>query len=152
MVKPVGNNAQMVNHQNFAKKTHPCAKKNLVPRAVLMKSGLISVNTARQVTMLKPGKFVLWRMRIEQYIQMIDYALWEVIENGATLLKTVVVEGVEKVMPITSTEDKAQRRLEDAKLLLEAVEKRFEIKKDVNQMLLRSLSSEVVHSCGGLEE
>ncbi|GJW55150.1 putative ribonuclease H-like domain-containing protein [Tanacetum coccineum] len=79
---------------------------------------------------------------------MIDYALWEVIENGATLQKTQVVEGVEKVMSITSTEDKAQRRLEvkarstlmmgipnehqlkfnsikDAKLLLEAIEKRF---------------------------
>ncbi|GJT37166.1 hypothetical protein Tco_0937031 [Tanacetum coccineum] len=49
MVKPVWNNAQRVNHQNFSKKTHPCAKKNLVPRAVLMKSGLVSVNTARQV-------------------------------------------------------------------------------------------------------
>ncbi|GJW75811.1 putative ribonuclease H-like domain-containing protein [Tanacetum coccineum] len=49
MVKPVWNNSQRVNHQNFAKKTHPCAKKNLVPRAVLMKSGLVSVNTARQV-------------------------------------------------------------------------------------------------------
>ncbi|GJW83333.1 putative ribonuclease H-like domain-containing protein [Tanacetum coccineum] len=48
MVKPVWNNAQRVNHQNFAKKTHPCAKKNMVPRAVLMKSGLVSVNTARQ--------------------------------------------------------------------------------------------------------
>ncbi|GJT29908.1 hypothetical protein Tco_0910183 [Tanacetum coccineum] len=47
--KPVWNNAQRVNHQNFAKKTHPCAKKNMVPRAVLMKSGLVSVNTARQV-------------------------------------------------------------------------------------------------------
>ncbi|GJX85772.1 hypothetical protein Tco_0336546 [Tanacetum coccineum] len=98
--------------------------------------------------MLKPGEFKLWRIRIEQYIQMIDYALWEVIKNGATLPKTAVVEGVEKVMPITSAEDKAQRRLEvkarstlmmgipnehqlkfnsikDAKLLLEAVEKRF---------------------------
>ncbi|GJZ77645.1 putative ribonuclease H-like domain-containing protein [Tanacetum coccineum] len=40
MVKPVWNNAQRVNHQNFAKKTHPCAKKNMVPRAV-------AVNTAR---------------------------------------------------------------------------------------------------------
>ncbi|GJR76373.1 hypothetical protein Tco_0088738 [Tanacetum coccineum] len=79
---------------------------------------------------------------------MIDYALWEVIENGATLPKTLVVEGVTTVMPITSTEDKAWRRLEvkdrstlmmgipnehqlkfnsikDAKLLLEAIEKRF---------------------------
>ncbi|GKC37476.1 hypothetical protein Tco_1049860, partial [Tanacetum coccineum] len=49
MVKPVWNNSQRVNHQNFAKKTHPYAKRNLVPRAVLMKSGLVSVNTARQV-------------------------------------------------------------------------------------------------------
>ncbi|GJT39694.1 hypothetical protein Tco_0939559 [Tanacetum coccineum] len=80
---------------------------------------------ASNVPMLKPGEFELWRMRIEQYIQMIDYALWKVIDNGATLPKTTVVEGVEKVTPITSAEDKAQRRLEDAKLLLEAVEKRF---------------------------
>ncbi|GJU39529.1 ribonuclease H-like domain-containing protein [Tanacetum coccineum] len=48
MVKPVWNNAQRVNHQNFARKTHPCAKKNIVPRVVLMKSGLVSINTARQ--------------------------------------------------------------------------------------------------------
>ncbi|GJU97563.1 ribonuclease H-like domain-containing protein [Tanacetum coccineum] len=44
----------MVNHQNFAKKTHPCAKKNLVSRALLMKSGLVSVNTARQVNIAYP--------------------------------------------------------------------------------------------------
>ncbi|GJR41130.1 hypothetical protein Tco_1216814 [Tanacetum coccineum] len=119
---------------------------------------------------------------------MIDYALWEVIENGATLPKTQVVEGVTTLLPITSAEDKAQRRLEvkdrstlmmgilnehqlkfnskkDAKLLLEAVEKRFEMldqtfnrlqklmsqlelldeklsQEDVNQKLLRSLSPE----------
>ncbi|GJY27590.1 hypothetical protein Tco_0403357 [Tanacetum coccineum] len=102
---------------------------------------------ASKVPMLKPGEFELWRMRIEQYIQMIDYALWEVIENGATLPKTQVVEGVTTLLPI-HREDKAQRRLEvkarstlmmgipnehqlkfnsikDAKLLLEAIEKRF---------------------------
>ncbi|GKF50317.1 hypothetical protein Tco_0146784 [Tanacetum coccineum] len=49
MVKPVWNNAQRVNHQNFAKKTHPYAKKNMVLRAVLMKFGLVLVNIARQV-------------------------------------------------------------------------------------------------------
>ncbi|GKE41832.1 hypothetical protein Tco_1469116, partial [Tanacetum coccineum] len=65
-----------------------------------------------KVPMLKPSEFELWRMRIEKYIQMIDYALWEVIENGATLPKTAVVEGVEKVMHITPPEDKSQRRLE----------------------------------------
>ncbi|GJZ96868.1 hypothetical protein Tco_0669202 [Tanacetum coccineum] len=62
---------------------------------------------ASKVPMLKPGEFELWRIGIEQYIQMIDYALWEVIKNGATLPKTAVVKGVEKVMLITSAEDKA---------------------------------------------
>nr|GEY85077.1 hypothetical protein [Tanacetum cinerariifolium] len=69
-------------------------------------------------------------------------------ENGATLPKTQVVDGVITVMPITTPEEKTQRRLEvkarstlmigipnenqlkfkstkDAKQLLEAVEKRF---------------------------
>ncbi|GKD77188.1 ribonuclease H-like domain-containing protein [Tanacetum coccineum] len=122
---------------------------------------------ASKVLMLKPGKFELWRMRIEQYIQMIDYALWKVIENSATLLKISVVKDVEKVMPITSAKDKAQRRLEvkarstlmvgipnehqlkfnsikDAKLLLEVLELLDEklSLEDVNQKLLRSLSPE----------
>nr|GEU78075.1 hypothetical protein [Tanacetum cinerariifolium] len=69
-------------------------------------------------------------------------------ENGATLPKIQAVEGVKTLMPITSIEDKVQRRLEvkarstlmmgipnehqlkfnyikDAKKLLEAIEKRF---------------------------
>ncbi|GJX04028.1 retrovirus-related pol polyprotein from transposon TNT 1-94 [Tanacetum coccineum] len=65
---------------------------------------------ASKVPMLKPSEFELWRMRIEQYIQMIDYALWEVIENGYTAPKSTVVEGVEKFNSI-----------KDAKLLLEAI-------------------------------
>ncbi|GJW94329.1 ribonuclease H-like domain-containing protein [Tanacetum coccineum] len=79
---------------------------------------------------------------------MIDYALWEVIENGATLPKTKIIEGVMTEMPITTAEEKAQRRLKvkarstlmmdipnehqlkfnsikDTKKLLKAVEKRF---------------------------
>ncbi|GJS93705.1 hypothetical protein Tco_0800673 [Tanacetum coccineum] len=103
---------------------------------------------ASKVPMLKPGEYELWRMRMEQYIQMVDYALWEVIENGNTAPKTTLVEGVEKVIPLTTAEEKAQRRLElkarstllmgipnehqlkfnsikDAKSLLQAVEKRF---------------------------
>ncbi|GJW29001.1 hypothetical protein Tco_0045876 [Tanacetum coccineum] len=65
---------------------------------------------ASKVPMLKPGEFELWRMRIEQYIQMIDYALWEVIENGNTASKTTVIKGVEKVIPPTTAELKAQKR------------------------------------------
>ncbi|GJY22166.1 hypothetical protein Tco_0394732 [Tanacetum coccineum] len=51
-------------------------------------------------------------MRIEQYIQMIDYGLWEFIENGNTFLRTQTVDGVVTQVAITTAEDKAQRRLE----------------------------------------
>ncbi|GJR17666.1 hypothetical protein Tco_0966193 [Tanacetum coccineum] len=79
---------------------------------------------------------------------MIDYSLWEVIENGNSALKTKLVEGVETIIAPTTAEEKAQRKLElkarstllmgipnehqlkfnsikDAKSLLQAVEKRF---------------------------
>ncbi|GKC13276.1 hypothetical protein Tco_1010058 [Tanacetum coccineum] len=104
---------------------------------------------ASKVLMLKPSEYEIWRMWIEQYIQMIDYALWKVIKNDATLPKTTTVEGVMTVMSITTAEEKAQRRLDvksrstlmmgipnehqlkfnsikDVKKLLEAVEKRFD--------------------------
>ncbi|GJR00144.1 putative ribonuclease H-like domain-containing protein [Tanacetum coccineum] len=101
------------------------------------------------------------KMRIEQYIQMIDYALWEVIENGATLPKTKIMEK-EKMTPITSVEDKAHRRLEQHENFttssLEMLDQTFDrlqklvsqlellgeklSQEDVNQKLLRSLSPE----------
>ncbi|GJU32000.1 hypothetical protein Tco_1175589 [Tanacetum coccineum] len=67
---------------------------------------------ASKVPMLKPGKYELWRMRMEQYIQMIDYSLWEVIENGNAPPITKVVEGVETTIAPTTAKEKAQRRLE----------------------------------------
>nr|GEW32043.1 ribonuclease H-like domain-containing protein [Tanacetum cinerariifolium] len=66
---------------------------------------------ASKVPMLKPGEFEIWRMIIEQYIQMVDYALWEVIENGATLLKTQVVNGVITMPPITTAEERHKEDL-----------------------------------------
>ncbi|GJW34567.1 hypothetical protein Tco_0054599 [Tanacetum coccineum] len=87
-------------------------------------------------------------MRMEEYIQMIDYSLWEVMENGNAPPITKVIEGVETIIAPTTIEEKAQRRLElksrstllmgipnkhqlkfnsikDAKSLMQAVEKRF---------------------------
>nr|GEV14167.1 hypothetical protein [Tanacetum cinerariifolium] len=113
-----------------------------------MDQDAVHMMAASKMPMLKPGEFEIWRMRIKHYIQMMDYALWDVIENGHTLPKTQVIECIETVMPITSVEDKAQRRLEvkarstlmmgipnehklkfnsikDAKQLMEAIKKRF---------------------------
>nr|GEY37164.1 hypothetical protein [Tanacetum cinerariifolium] len=103
---------------------------------------------ASKVPMLKPGEYKLWRMRMEQYIQMVNYSLWDVIENGNAPPITKVVKGVETTIAPATAEEKAQRRLElkarstllmgilnehklkfnfikDAKSLLQAIEKRF---------------------------
>ncbi|GJX77818.1 ribonuclease H-like domain-containing protein [Tanacetum coccineum] len=52
------NNYTRVNYNYSAKKTHPSAHKNMIPRAVLMKTGLKAVNTARPVTIAHPKTIV----------------------------------------------------------------------------------------------
>nr|GEX60009.1 hypothetical protein [Tanacetum cinerariifolium] len=67
---------------------------------------------ASKVPMLKPSEYELWRMRMEQYIQMVDYSLWEVIENDNKPLVTTVVEGViEKKFGGNAATKKTQRNL-----------------------------------------
>ncbi|GJY93962.1 hypothetical protein Tco_0509744 [Tanacetum coccineum] len=48
--KPVWNNARRVNHQNSQRMSHPHPKRNFVPKSVLMKSSLKTLNTARQAS------------------------------------------------------------------------------------------------------
>nr|GEV91279.1 hypothetical protein [Tanacetum cinerariifolium] len=88
-------------------------------------------------------------MRIEHYFLMTNYALWEVIVNGDTSPKRIV-DGVEQTYTPTTAEEKLVRKNElkargtllvallnkhqlkfnsykDSKLLMEAIEKRFEV-------------------------
>ncbi|GKA52145.1 hypothetical protein Tco_0745341 [Tanacetum coccineum] len=48
------NNYSRVNYHYSAKKAHPSAHKNIVPRAVLMKTGLRPLNTTRHVNTAHP--------------------------------------------------------------------------------------------------
>ncbi|GKA82666.1 putative ribonuclease H-like domain-containing protein [Tanacetum coccineum] len=73
------------------------------------------VMAAAKLPILNPQEFDLWKIRIEQYFLMTDYALWEVILNGDSAPPTRVVDGVEQ--PFNSHKD--------AKSLMEAIEKRF---------------------------
>ncbi|GJU58414.1 ribonuclease H-like domain-containing protein [Tanacetum coccineum] len=38
--------------------------------------------TTAKLPILKQGEYDMWRLRIEHYFQVQDYALWDVIENG----------------------------------------------------------------------
>nr|GEW88269.1 hypothetical protein [Tanacetum cinerariifolium] len=77
-----------------------------------MDQDVIQMMTASKVPRLKLGEYELWRMRMEQYIHMVDYSLWEVIENGNKPPVTIVVKGVEIIIAPSTAKQKAQKRLE----------------------------------------
>ncbi|GJY94544.1 hypothetical protein Tco_0510905 [Tanacetum coccineum] len=89
---------------------------------------------ASKVSMLKPSEYELWRMRMEHYIYMIDYSLWEVIENdgfkvadgyanneGKEILekhwKEVFVNGTETIGFDKSKNDQAEEGLTNFALM-----------------------------------
>ncbi|GKC03263.1 ribonuclease H-like domain-containing protein, partial [Tanacetum coccineum] len=39
-------------------------------------------NVVAKLPLLKQGDYEMWKLRIEQYFQVQDYALWDIIENG----------------------------------------------------------------------
>ncbi|GKA72881.1 putative ribonuclease H-like domain-containing protein [Tanacetum coccineum] len=49
-------------------------------------------------------------MRMEQYLQCIDYTLWEIVENGNAPIVTKNIDGKEIVIPPISVEEKVQRK------------------------------------------
>ncbi|GJW47325.1 putative ribonuclease H-like domain-containing protein [Tanacetum coccineum] len=99
---------------------------------------------------------------------MVDYSLWEVIENGNAPLITKLFEGVETVIAPSTTDEKAQRRLElkarstllmgipnehqlmvnsikDAKSSLQAVEKCSEVLDQTFDRLQKLISQLEIH-------
>ncbi|GKC74078.1 retrovirus-related pol polyprotein from transposon TNT 1-94 [Tanacetum coccineum] len=99
---------------------------------------------------------------------MIDYSLWEVIENGNAPPITKVIKGVETTIAPTTTDEKAQRRLElkarstllmgipnehqlmvnsikDAKSSLQAVEKCSEVLDQTFDRLQKLISQLEIH-------
>ncbi|GJY34679.1 hypothetical protein Tco_0419148 [Tanacetum coccineum] len=112
-----------------------------------MEAGTTTTNLTARLPILNPADYDLWLMRIEQYFLMTDYSLWEVIKNGNKVLKRTVGT-VEQEYEPTTAEEKQDRRNEmkaratllmalpnkdqlkfhsyqDAKLLMEAIEKRY---------------------------
>ncbi|GKF06969.1 hypothetical protein Tco_0041193, partial [Tanacetum coccineum] len=77
-----------------------------------MESVSAQVVAAVKLPVLNPGEFELWKMRIEQYFLMTDYALWEVILNGDSPLPTRTVDGVETSVPPSTLEQKLARKNE----------------------------------------
>ncbi|GJV07637.1 retrovirus-related pol polyprotein from transposon TNT 1-94 [Tanacetum coccineum] len=85
------------------------------------------ITTTIKLATLKQGEYDMWRLRIEQYFQVQDYALWDVIENGNSFKPaaktTTNVDGTSTTLipgPITTKE-----KYKDAKTLFAAIQTRF---------------------------
>nr|GEY17111.1 hypothetical protein [Tanacetum cinerariifolium] len=110
-----------------------------------MEAGATTTMTAK-LPILNPGEYDLRLMRIEQYFLMTDYSLWKVIKIVNKVIKRTVGTSEETYEP-TSAEENLDRRnkmksrgtllmtlpnkdqlkfhsYQDAKLLMEAIEKR----------------------------
>ncbi|GKF34211.1 hypothetical protein Tco_0107411, partial [Tanacetum coccineum] len=64
------NNYKRVNYNYFAKKAHPSARKNIVPRAVLMKTGLRPLNTVRPVNTAHPKTTIYSARPISHFLKL----------------------------------------------------------------------------------
>ncbi|GJW17343.1 putative ribonuclease H-like domain-containing protein [Tanacetum coccineum] len=112
-----------------------------------MEKETTSTTLTAKLPILNPEEYDLWLIRIEQYFLVTDYSLWEVILNGNKVLKIKIRE-VEQEYEPTTVEEKQDRRNEmkargtllmalpnkdqpkfhsykDAKLLMEAIKKRY---------------------------
>ncbi|GJT76884.1 hypothetical protein Tco_1043609 [Tanacetum coccineum] len=82
---------------------------------------------------LREGKYDMWRLRIKQYFQVQDYALWDVIENGNSF----------KLVAQTTTNADGTSNISitrSCKLLKEKVQKNNDVK--ARSMLLMALPNE----------
>ncbi|GJU41842.1 ribonuclease H-like domain-containing protein [Tanacetum coccineum] len=75
-----------------------------------MESVSAQMVAAAKLPVLNPGEFELWKMRIEQYFLMTDYAFWEVIINGDSPPPKRTIDGVEKTYTPTTAEEKLTRK------------------------------------------
>ncbi|GJX53082.1 hypothetical protein Tco_0281451, partial [Tanacetum coccineum] len=130
---------------------------------------------AAKLPVLNPNEFDIWKMRIEQYFLLTDYALWEVILNGDPSPPTRTVEGVNQVIAPTSADQRIARKNElkargtllmalpdkhqlkfnihkDAKSLMEAIEKRFGCNKETKKVQKTLLKQQYENFIGSSSE
>ncbi|GJX00704.1 ribonuclease H-like domain-containing protein [Tanacetum coccineum] len=114
-------------------------------------------NALAKLLMLKLGEYEMWEIRIKQYFQIQDYALWEVMENGNSWVpipETTPPESgtsttIKMIVPATIEEKTCKKNDVKARsLLLQKLVSRLAIlgvvtpPEDLNVKFLRSLPSE----------
>ncbi|GJU08065.1 hypothetical protein Tco_1124495 [Tanacetum coccineum] len=91
-----------------------------------IKAGTTSTTLTARLPILNLGEYDLWLMRIEQYFFMTDYSLWEVILNEEKQDKRNEMKARRTLLMALPNKDQLKfHSYKDAKLLMEAIEKRY---------------------------
>ncbi|GJT39005.1 hypothetical protein Tco_0938870 [Tanacetum coccineum] len=133
------------------------------------------ITTTAKLPTLKQGEYDMWRLRIEQYFQVQDYALWDVIENGNSFKPaaktTTNADGTSTTLipGHVTTEEKVQKKndmkarsmllmalpnehlmtfnqYKDAKTLFAAIQTRFGVSTASTQVSTANLSDDTVYA------
>ncbi|GKB24291.1 putative ribonuclease H-like domain-containing protein [Tanacetum coccineum] len=94
-------------------------------------------NALAKLPILKLGEYEMWEIRIKQYFQIQDYALWEVIENGNSWVPIPVTAPESDSESLDSIFNRLQKLV--SRLAILGVDTPPE---DLNVKFLRSLPSE----------
>ncbi|GJV58878.1 hypothetical protein Tco_1464978 [Tanacetum coccineum] len=139
-----------------------------------IEAGTTSTNLTAKLPILNPWDYDLRLMRIEQYFLITDYSFWEVIKNGNKVLNRTVGETEQEYEP-TIAEEKQDRRNEikargtllmallnkdqlkfysykDAKLFMEATEKRYGGNKESKKVQRTLLNQQYENFLGSSSE
>ncbi|GJV07709.1 hypothetical protein Tco_1345365 [Tanacetum coccineum] len=91
-----------------------------------MEAGTTSITLTARLPILNPGEYDLWLMRIEQYFLMTDYSLWEVILNEEKQDRRNEMKARGTLLMALPNKDQLKfHSYKDAKLLMEAIKKRY---------------------------
>ncbi|GJV75426.1 hypothetical protein Tco_1507010 [Tanacetum coccineum] len=78
---------------------------------------IAQTNATSKLPNFKQGEYEMWRLRIEQYFQVQDYPLWDIIKNGNSFKQpartTAIADGTSTSMipgPPVTTKEKAQKK------------------------------------------
>ncbi|GJR83583.1 putative ribonuclease H-like domain-containing protein [Tanacetum coccineum] len=99
-------------------------------------------NTTAKLPILKLGEYEIWVIRIKQYFQVQDYALWEVIENEKTNKKNDVKARSLLLMALPNEHQLTFSQYSGAKTMFAAIETRFGVwmnKADIETMSIDDL-------------
>ncbi|GJR87129.1 putative ribonuclease H-like domain-containing protein [Tanacetum coccineum] len=98
-----GNIYTKVNYNYTAKKAYPSARRNIVPRAVLMKTGLKPLNTARPVNTAHPKKIVYSARPMSRFSKPAQSTIRRPIQMKTTLTNKNLNQKVNTTKALNST-------------------------------------------------